>query len=250
MMPAELVNLDIRDGILAITLKRPAKKNALNLEMYQCLNEALQAARTDDEIRVVLLQGNENCFTSGNDLFDFEDRNPDEKSAGILMLEQLATFEKPVVAAVAGVAIGIGVTLLLHCDLVYASPETRFRLPFVPLAIVPEGASTLLLPLMAGHQRASKLLLLGDFFNTKEACETGIVSEVVPLQELFSHARTAAEKLAGFPQTALLETKRLIKSHLQPRVLGAIEAERQIFNKLLETKESRAARKAARNSGE
>jgi enoyl-CoA hydratase/carnithine racemase len=246
---SEHIQQRLADGILTIVLDRPNKKNALSKDMYRDITGALERARKDEEIRVVVLQGSDTCFSAGNDLADFEERDPGEKSPGIMMLETLAMFEKPIIAAVAGMAIGIGVTTLLHCDLVYAEPGTRFRMPFVQLGVCPEGASTLLIPLHAGHQRAARLMLTGDFFSTQDAMDAGIVSEQVPVTELFDHAQATASKLAGMPQRALRESKRLMKLHLKKAVMESIETESQVFNELLESGDSKAARSAARNPG-
>ncbi len=249
-MSTDNILCDTSAGILTITLNRPEKKNALNKAMYERIMAALGEAQNDDSIRVVLLKGQENCFTAGNDLGEFKSRKPDEMSTGIRMLEILARFEKPLVAAVGGIAIGIGTTMLLHCDLVYAATQTRFRLPFVPLGLVPEGASTLLIPAYAGHRRASELFMLGDFFGPRTALDAGIINAEIPAELLFEHARAAAVKLASQPQLALLETKRLMKQPTREQVLKTIQTENQIIGQLVATPESQAARKAAIRSKE
>lgn len=239
-----------RDGVLTITLNRAGKMNALTHDMYMSIISIIQQAGQDDAVRVVFLRGQESCFSAGNDFKLFGHRKPGAKSAGIQLLEKLACFEKPVVAAVTGAAVGIGSTLLLHCDLVYASPETRFRMPFVPLGLVPEGASTLLLPQLIGHQHAAKILMIGDFFSATEAFDIGIVTEVIPLETIFDHAQSTAQQLAKQPCRALLETKRLMKSQSLDNILEAIDSERQVLDELVISKESKAALKTAMSPGD
>src|SRR5437867_8356574 len=164
--------------------------------MYAQLGRALAAADADREARVVLLHGSPDCFTSGNDVGDFLKRSSDDSSPAFALFDTLPKLQKPIIAAVGGPAVGIGSTLLLHCDLVYAADNARFQLPFVPLGIVPEFGSTFLLPLIAGYQRAAELLLLGQPFTAQKAYEVGIVTEVVSGENLFSKAREAALTLA------------------------------------------------------
>ena len=244
-MPKTDILYEIVDSILTITINRPEKKNAFTTEMYQQIIQVLGDARKDDAIRVVLIRGHTDCFSAGNDLKNFRNRDPGVTSPGIKMLETLASFEKPVVAAVSGVAVGVGATMLLHCDLVYAASGTRFRLPFVQLGIVPEGASTLLIPAKTGHRRAAELLLLGDFFGPGVASEAGIITEELDIESVFDHARAVAGRLADQPPEALLETKRLMKRPVQTNVLETIELERQALERLLATSESEKARKSA-----
>jgi enoyl-CoA hydratase/carnithine racemase len=247
-MSTDQILIDSNDAVLSITFNRPEKRNALNVDMYLRIIAALDEAQQDDQTRVVLLRGQEDCFTAGNDLKDFDHRNPGEKSAGIRLLETLARFEKPLVAAVAGFAVGIGTTMLLHCDLVYAAANTRFRLPFIPLGLVPEGASSLLIPRQIGHTQAAKLLLLGDFFDSATALRAGIICEEIPIDSLFDHARAVAHQLASLPARALLETKRLMKRPGQQQVLETISEESRVIQTLLNTAASRAARGTATGS--
>lgn len=234
-----------QDGILTITFNRPNKKNALDKAMYQAINEALLLAENDLGVRAVLIRGQASAFTAGNDLNDFNVRKHGEKSSAIVLLETLHQFEKPIVAAVAGVAVGIGVTMLLHMDLVYASPETRFRMPFINLGVVPEGASSLLLPMRIGHQRAAKLLMLGDFFTAREAVEFGIASEEVPLDDLFEHAESTALRLSKLPAQAMQTTKNLMKQSLKDEISETIGREAKLFSQMIQTEESQALRNAA-----
>ena len=170
-----------RDGILRIEINRPDKKNALTAAMYQAMADALKAAEADSKVRVVLIHGKSDLFTAGNDLQDFLDnRSRDENRPAFQFLRNISRAQKPIVAAVAGAAVGIGTTMLLHCDLVYAAPNARLQLPFVNLGLVPEAASSLLLPALVGYQRAAELLLLGEPFSAQTAKEIGLVTAVVP----------------------------------------------------------------------
>lgn len=200
-------------GLLHIRINRPAKKNALNAAMYPVLTEALHRAEADDTIRVVLLAGTGDSFTAGNDIADFlSGAALDESSPVGTFLATLAAFQKPLVAAVNGLAIGVGTTLLLHCDLVYAAESARFRLPFVDLGLLPEAASTLLLPRLIGHVRAAEYLLLCEGFDAPTARTLGLVNAVVPDAALERTARDAAQRLASKPPAAVRLTKRLMKS--------------------------------------
>jgi enoyl-CoA hydratase/carnithine racemase len=171
--------------VMRIEFARLDKKNALTGDMYIMLADALTAANADPQVRAVLLHGSADCFTAGNDIADFLKPRPQGANPPVWKLfEALPALDKPIVAAVGGPAVGIGTTLLLHCDLVYATPAARFQLPFVPLGIVPEFGSTYLLPLLAGYQRAAELLLLGRPFSAQRAYEIGIVTAVVPQEGL------------------------------------------------------------------
>ncbi|MCF8200032.1 MAG: enoyl-CoA hydratase [Sulfuritalea sp.] len=209
------------DGILAIEISRRDKKNAITSDMYRAMSEALSHAREQSHVRVVLIRGQDDLFTAGNDLGDFLHRKAGDPSAAIPFLHLLSAFEKPLVAAVAGNAVGIGTTLLLHCDLVYAADNASFQLPFVNLALCPEAGSSLLLPRLAGHQRAAELLLLGETFDATTAREAGIVNRVVAADQLMDTALAAARKLAAKPAQSLAVTKSLMK---RPPERSAIEA--------------------------
>jgi enoyl-CoA hydratase/carnithine racemase len=230
--------------VARIELARLEKKNAITTEMYVQLAEALAAADADREVRAVLLHGSRDCFTAGNDLSDFLKRPPGAKSPSWRFFEVLPSLQKPIVAAVGGPAIGIGTTLLLHCDLVYATPETRFQLPFVGLGIVPEFGSTYLLPLIAGYQRAAELMLLGQPFTAESAREAGIVTAVVPQAELLERAGKAAAALAALPPESIRLTKRLMKSAHAEAVKRQIDEEGRIFVERLASPEAKAAMNA------
>src|SRR6476659_4440328 len=185
---AEHIVVSIEDRILTLRFDRPEKKNALTRGMYVGMIEALKQADTDPNVRVVLITGTEVCFTAGNDLVDFANAKPGETSPAILFLQTLIAAQKPVVAAVGGVAVGIGTTMLLHCDLVYAASDARFQLPFVNLGLCPEAGSSVMLPELMGHRRAAELLLFGEPFSAEVARELGIVNAVISGSEVLSTA--------------------------------------------------------------
>ncbi|MDH4191844.1 MAG: enoyl-CoA hydratase-related protein, partial [Betaproteobacteria bacterium] len=196
--------------VCRIEIVRPDKKNALTLAMYAAIADALAAAEDDAGVRAILIHGRPDCFCSGNDLKDFLERPVhDDDSPAWRFLRTIAAMKKPLVAAVGGPAIGIGTTLLLHCDLVYATPAARFQLPFVPLGLVPEAGSSLLLPQLAGYQRAAELLLLGRPFGAEKAFAAGIVTEIIAEGELLAYGRDAALGLAALPPASLRLTKEL-----------------------------------------
>jgi enoyl-CoA hydratase/carnithine racemase len=240
-----LIKAETRDRVARIRFDRIEKKNAITAEMYPMLGNALAAADADPQVRAVLLHGTAECFTAGNDVQDFVNvpRKPGTSPAQALfrVLPQMA---KPVVAAVGGPAIGIGTTLLLHCDLVYAAPNARFQLPFVPLGIVPEFGSTLLLPMLAGYQRAAKLLLLGQPFTAQEAHDAGIVTDVVPQEKLIEHSLQAALALAALPPESIRLTKRLLKARTAEPLAAAIDEETRIFTERLSSPEAKEAMNA------
>jgi enoyl-CoA hydratase/carnithine racemase len=237
-----LIRSETKDRVARIRFDRIEKKNAITVEMYPMLGNALAAADADPQVRAVLLHGTAECFTAGNDVGDFlrVERKPGTSPAQALF-KVLPHMNKPVVAAVGGPAVGIGSTLLLHCDLVYAAPNARFQLPFVPLGIVPEFGSTLLLPLLAGYQRAAELLLLGQPFSAEKALEAGIVNAVVPQEKLLEHALQVALALAALPPESIRLTKRLLKARLAEPLAAAIEEETRIFTERLSSPEAKEA---------
>ena len=239
-----MVRAETRDRITRIELARLDKKNAITTEMYVQMAEALANADADRSVRAVLLHGAPDCFTAGNDLSDFLQRPPGAKSPSWRFFEVLPALSKPIVAAVGGPAVGIGTTLLLHCDLVYATPAARFQLPFVQLGIVPEFGSTYLLPLLAGYQRAAELLLLGQAFTAEKAREVGIVSEVVPEAELLQRALKAATQLAELPPESIRLTKRLMKSAHAESTRNQIAEESRVFVERLSSPEAKEAMNA------
>ncbi|HEY2497977.1 MAG TPA: enoyl-CoA hydratase [Candidatus Angelobacter sp.] len=239
-MPEHVV-VSIQDRVLCIRLDRLEKKNALTRDMYLAMIEALKQADANPDARVVVISGAQDCFTAGNDLVDFANARPGESSPAILYLQTLAATQKPVIAAVGGVAVGIGTTMLLHCDLVYATTNARFQLPFVNLGLCPEAASSVLLPELMGHRRAAELLFFGEPFTAATACDLGIVNAVVEPGELLTTAITRAKQLAEKPPSALRTTKALLKRGGAAAVADAMAAETQQFAALLQGPEAREA---------
>ncbi|MES2480477.1 MAG: enoyl-CoA hydratase [Pseudomonadota bacterium] len=221
-------------GVTTITLNRLERKNSLTAAMYQMLADALTAAAADPATRAVVIQGHETVFSAGNDIGDFLSQPPTGPQAPVFrFLRAIATFPKPLLAAVCGPAVGVGTTMLFHCDLVYAGDNAAFSMPFVNLGLCPEAGSSLLVPRMFGYHRAAEALLLGDPFMAEAALEVGLVNRVVPPSEATSVAQAQARKLAAKPLGSLLETKRLMKSDTQPQVLAQIEQESAVFARLL-----------------
>jgi enoyl-CoA hydratase/carnithine racemase len=237
-----LIKSELVGRVARVSFDRLDKKNAITPEMYAQLGKALAEADADKQVRAVLLHGTAECFTAGNDVADFVNvpRTPGSTPARALF-EVLPAMAKPVVAAVGGPAIGIGSTLLLHCDLVYAAPNARFQLPFVPLGFVPEFGSTYLLPLLAGYQRAAELLLLGQPFSAQKAYEAGIVTEVVAQEKLMEHSLQVAAALASLPPESMRLTKRLMKARHGAALGAAIEEEMRIFAERLASPEAKEA---------
>lgn len=229
-------------AVLTVMLDRPDKKNALTAAMYTALAQALEEAQDDPTVRVVVFRGSEQVFTSGNDLSDFLHHPPkDENSPVFRFLRALVHADKPLLAAVAGPAVGIGATMLLHCDMVIAASTARFAMPFTRLGLCPEAASSLLLPRLAGHQRAAEILLLGDPFDAEEARQMGVVNRIVAPELLFSTAAALADRLAELPAESLRVTRRLLKQETRETVARRIEEEAHQFRKLLESAEAKKA---------
>ncbi|MEW6124353.1 MAG: enoyl-CoA hydratase-related protein [Pseudomonadota bacterium] len=229
-------------GVRLITISRPEKRNALDRATYGALGAALTDAAQDETVRVAVLTGAGGCFTSGNDLADFQDTaTTGEPSAGLTYLKALSGFSKPVVAAVEGFAVGIGTTMLLHCDLAFAGAGARFRLPFVNLGLCPEGASSFLLPRVAGTKRAAELLMLGEPFGAQAAMEAGIVNAATAEGAALETALEKARALALLPPVSLATTKRLMKAHLHEPIAHALELEAERFHALRRGPEAQAA---------
>lgn len=235
------IKVDVRDRVLSIELARLDKKNALTGAMYGAMAEALARAEADAQVRAILIHGTKDCFTAGNDLKDFLHREAGGASPAFQFITGLPKLAKPLIAAVGGPAVGIGTTLLLHCDLVYASPNARFQMPFVPLGLVPEAASSLLLPMIAGYQRAAELLLLGQPFAAEKAMAAGFVTEVVPEAELLEYARNAALAVAALPPASVRLSKQLMKRALAAPVAEQMAEEGRIFAERLQSDEAKEA---------
>lgn len=239
------VRIESSDRVLTIALARPAKKNALTLAMYDAMTAALVRARDDAEIRVVLVRGSEGCFTAGNDLLDFMQKPPTSADSPVgRFLEVLVQYPKPIVAAVEGIAIGVGTTMLLHCDLVYATATTRFQLPFVPLGLGPEAGSSLLLAQLCGHQRAAELLLLGEPFDGERAAALGLVNRLVEPESLHAFARERATTLATLPPASIRLTKRLLRAPVRAALEAAMDDEATAFFERLRSPEAAEAMSA------
>ncbi len=238
---SDLVQVTVQNGIQKLTINRAEKKNALTQDMYAVLADSLVAAEDNPEIRVSIITGTADSFTSGNDLMDFL-QNPaqDETTPVVRFLNALISIKKPLIGAVNGLAVGVGTTMLLHCDLVYASENASFILPFVNLALVPEAASSYLLPKMLGHQRAAELLLLGEPFDAQKAHDYGIVNQIVSPADLESVAMAAAEKLAAKAPEALRLTKSLLKGDYETAA-ARMKKEGDIFQTRLVSPEAREA---------
>lgn len=232
----------IVNGVASIEIARPEKKNALTRAMYQEMADTLVAVNSDKTVRAVLIQGQPNIFTSGNDIEDFMSSPPrDEEAPVFQFMRALVGCEKPVIAAVNGAAIGIGTTLLLHCDLVYVADDARLAMPFVGLGLVPEFASSLIVPRLLGHAKAAEKLLLGDPFTGVDAAECGIANAVLPATEVVNHARRVAERFNTLAPSAVRESKRLMRRHSAELVQETIKVEAEIFSARLRSPEAMEA---------
>ena len=232
----------VRDQVLEIEICRPEKRNALTVGMYEGLVAALDDAQRRSDIRAILIYGQPEAFTSGNDLKDFLERPAlDDDHPAFAFVRTIGAATKPIVAAVRGVCVGVGATMLLHCDLVYAGEQASFALPFVNLGLCPEAGSSLLLPLAAGHARAAELLLLGEPFDAAVAAQCGLVSRVLPDGEVEAYARTQARKLAAKPPGAVRLSKALMRRPWQPHIADTIEHEAARFRECLESPEAKEA---------
>jgi enoyl-CoA hydratase/carnithine racemase len=236
----EHVKVSREDDVLVVRLNRPDKKNAMTRVMYDAVVGAFQSA-DKDRLGAVLLTGSGGSFLAGNDIADFlAAAEQPEKLSAFEFITALARLETPLVAAVDGVAVGVGTTLLLHCDLVYAASNAIFRMPFVDLGLVPEAASSLLLPRRIGLAKASELLLLGEPFGAEEALRLGIVNAVVPAERLVEHALAQAKKIAAKPREAIAATRRLIRVDRE-EVLAAMHRESVAFRQALASPAAKAA---------
>jgi enoyl-CoA hydratase/carnithine racemase len=226
----EHIAITTEDSILRIRFNRPEKKNAITRDMYTAMANAIVASNTDPFIRVILFEGTEGCFTSGNDLKDFmiAPETGGESPVGRFLAE-VAAAEKPLVAAVTGMAIGIGTTLLLHCDLAYASDKAKFHMPFVNLGLVPEFGSSLILPSLIGQRRAAELLMLAKPFGAGTALELGFINAIYEDEEVIDGAMDAARALATQPPAALRNTKRLMRRGMTAAITEQMREEGDCF---------------------
>jgi len=229
-------------NILSIQLNRPAKKNAMTLSMYVTMAELLNGAAKDDQIHVVLWHATGGSFSAGNDIEDFMKNPPAPgESPQAQLIHALINFEKPLVAAVQGAAIGGGTTMLAHCDFVYAGESAKFQLPFVNLALVPEFGSSYLFPLRFGYTRAAELILLGGPFGAARAAELGLVTRVVPDQTLLATATETARALAAMSPAAIQASKRLMKNPLREQVKQAVKLENEVFAERVRSDDAKQA---------
>jgi len=231
------------NGVATIEIARPEKKNALTSAMYQAMADAINAAKAAPAVRAVLITGQPGIFTSGNDIEDFMSRPPSQgmDSPVFQFMFALIECDKPVVAAVTGAAIGIGTTMLLHCDFAYISDEARLAMPFVSLGLVPEFASSLLFPQLAGQARAAEKLLLGDPFTGADAVEFGLANAVLPAGEVVNHARRVAERFNSLPPGAVREAKKLLRGPQTEAIHKTIRAEAELFAARLRSPEAMEA---------
>ncbi|MGH8480994.1 MAG: enoyl-CoA hydratase, partial [Nevskiaceae bacterium] len=220
------VIVEVKDRVALLRIDRIDKKNALTDAIYRALGDAIAEADASDDVRVLVLTGTGDSFTAGNDMVDFlNQKGTFETTGACYFMRKLYDFRKPAVAAVNGLAIGIGTTLLLHCDFAYAAESATFRMPFVAIGIAPEFCSTSLLPAMLGHRRAAELLYTSDKFDARKALECGLVNGIVPDAQLLEHTLAQARRLAEQPPSALRTCKRLLREGLHQPAMAAFDRE-------------------------
>jgi enoyl-CoA hydratase/carnithine racemase len=229
-------------SILRVQLNRPAKRNAMTSAMYLALASIFGEAASDDSTRVVVWHGAGDSFCAGNDIEDFLKNPPGSgESPQFRLMEALVNFDKPLVAAVHGAAIGGGTTMLMHCDFIYAGESTHFQMPFINLAVVPEFGSSCAVPERIGHVRAAELILLGTAFDARRAAELGLVNEVLPDKDVLAKAMEVAGKLAAKPAKALQASKRLIKRPFVEQIKAAMKAENEAFSVQVRSEDAKEA---------
>jgi enoyl-CoA hydratase/carnithine racemase len=237
-----MIRFEVEGAVATVAFNRPQKKNAITAAMYQSAADALKEAGANDAVRVIVITGDGGCFTAGNDLEDFLQNPPQGDDSPVLQfMNALRTTVKPVIAAVPGLAIGIGTTLLMHADLVYTATTAKFAMPFAQLGLCPEFASSVLLPRIAGYQRAAEKLMLGEPFDAAEAEKMGLVNRVLPAEELMPFVQAQAAKLAALPAESLRVTKQLMKVDLQTPVAAAMLTEMQHFQRMLNGPDAKEA---------
>lgn len=239
-IPEILTHLDA--GVLSLTINRLDRKNSITAVMYAAMADVLAAAESNDAVRVLVIQGHETIFSAGNDIGDFLNKPPSAQDAPVFrFLHAISSFTKPIVAAVCGPAVGIGTTLLLHCDLIYAGDNAAFSMPFVNLGLCPEAGSSLLVPQLMGYPRAAEALLLGEPFTAETALEMGLINRIVPPAEASVLAQQQAKKLAAKPPSSVIETKRLMKQANSSAVKQRIHDESLSFGRMLSEPAAREA---------
>ena len=243
LMPASTEILRHTDaGVMTLTINRLDKKNSITSAMYSALADALDSANHDPAVHAVVIQGHETIFSAGNDIGDFLNKPPATSEAPVFrFLRGISSFPKPVIASVCGPAVGIGTTLLLHCDLVYAGDNAAFSMPFVNLGLCPEAASSFLAPQLMGYPRAAEALLLGEPFTAESALEMGLINRIVPPAEANALAQRQALKLASKPMTSVMETKRLMKKGNAGMVAERMAEEGASFGRMLAEPAAREA---------
>ena len=234
----EQIRITREKSTLCIQLYRPEKKNALTPEMYAALSDALRAGDADDSVRAIILHGVEGCFTSGNDLANFRNGpSPDRVYPHNLYIDTLRQTQKPVIAAVNGITLGIGTIMLFHCDFVYATPDTQFSLPFVNLGLSPEGGTSYILPHLIGYQKAAEIIMLGEKFSSRIAKRIGLVNEIVTTDDLLSKALETADRIAEKSPDSIRAAKALLKRGMKDAVTSAMSRELDMFNERLASPE-------------
>lgn len=235
--------IDRSDAVLTLTMNRPDKKNALTREMYGAMAQAINAAQDDDSLRAVIIQGSDSCFTSGNDVSDFINVPPSGPNSPVYdFLKAICHAQKPLIAAVNGPAVGVGTTLLLHCDLVYVAEDAKLKMPFVNLGLCPEAGSSFLLPRLLGHLRAAELLLLGELVSGERAAQIGLANHALPAgQAVLEAARAAALRIAELPPGSVRLSKQLIKQGVASVADEVMAREGDHFAALLKGPEAREA---------
>jgi enoyl-CoA hydratase/carnithine racemase len=234
------------NGILTIAFNRPERKNAITSAMYQAMADTINAAEGDKEVRAILITGKPEIFTAGNDLADFAATTAANDGVAfsdrpvIKFMQALFKCTKPVVAAVNGAAIGIGTTMLMHCDLVYAADNAKFSVPFAALGLCPEFGSSMLLPANGGHARAAEKLMLGEPFSAQEAYDMGLISKLLPADQVLAHAQAQAAKLVALPAESIRQTKRLMKAGREA-LKAHIDVESAQFGAMLTGAEAKEA---------
>ena len=236
------IAIHVDAGVMTLTLNRLARKNSITAAMYAALADALELAKNDAAVRALVIQGHETIFSAGNDIGDFLNQPPSTPDSPVFrFLHGISTFPKPVVAAVCGPAVGIGTTMLLHCDLVYAGDNAAFSMPFVNLGLCPEAASSILAAQLMGYHRAAEALLLGEPFMAETALEMGLINRIVPPAEANALAQRQALKLAAKPLSALMETKRLMKKGNAAAIAERMAEEGVAFGRMLKEPAAREA---------
>ncbi len=236
------IKTETTDGVARIEIARPEKKNALTVAMYQQMADAIAAAHDDGSVRAIVIHGQPDIFTAGNDLEDFMQNPPQGMDAPVFQfMMALGMAEKPVVAAVNGAAVGIGTTMLAHCDLAYCADNAMFSMPFVSLGLCAEFGSSLLVPLAAGYHKAAEKLLLGEPMSAEEAAEMKLVNRILPPNEVLDYALKQARRFNNLPPTSVRETKRLMKAGWKSITEKIIADEAQTFSRMLRSAEAKEA---------